>query len=80
MATRYEVTLTDGQTFWMLANLVEASAPIKANFHGGDDDWQVTPYQTADARHEAWQAAELLAEYFSTGSDDCTDVAEIKAL
>jgi len=73
MITTYRVTLTDGQKFLMSANMVEASASISANFHG-DDDWQGTPFQTADARHNAYAAAELVAEYFSTGADDCTDV------
>ena len=77
MAT-YRVTLTDGQTFQMSADLVQATGGIEANFHGGDGDWQITPYQTADARHSPVRAAELVAEYFSTGADDCTDVETVE--
>ncbi len=73
----YNVTLADGQAFLMEANLVEASAPIRANFHGGSDDWQVTPYQTADARHREKAAATLVARYFSTDDDDCTKVESV---
>lgn len=75
--TIYRVTLEDGQTFLMSANMTEASAPISANFHGGDDSWQDTPYQTADARHNANIAAELVAEYFATGPDDCVEVQSV---
>jgi hypothetical protein len=76
----YTVRLTDGQTFWMLANLAEASAPIRANFHDPDDDgaWQNTPYQTADASHRATEAAHLVATYFSTGPDDEADVESVE--
>lgn len=75
----YTVTLRDGQTFTMLANLTAAAAPIKACFHPGeDDDGQPTPYQTADAGHSAMQAARLVAEHFATGPDDCTDVASVE--
>ena len=76
--TIYRVTLTDGQKFQMNANLVQASASISVNFHGGDDDWQGTPYQTADARHDATRAAELVAEYFRAGPDDCTEVETVE--
>lgn len=77
MAT-YRVTLTDGQQFLMSANLVEASAPISANWHGGDErDWQSTPFQTADARHCTFRAAELVASYFSDGPDDCEEVESV---
>lgn len=77
--TTYIVTLADGQKFKMAADLVQASAPISANFHG-PDDWQNTPFQTADARHDETRAAELVAEYFSTGDDDCTEVESVDAL
>lgn len=75
----YRVTLTDGQIFHMQADMVQAAAPIKACFHdvNSDADWQSTPYQTADARHRETAAAELVAKYFATGPDDCTDVAAV---
>ena len=70
---RYTVTLSDGQTFTMLANLAQASAPIKASFiPGEDDDGQLTPYQTADASHSAMRAARLVADYFDAGAEVTT--------
>lgn len=75
--TIYTVVLADGQRFQMDAHLVDASAPISVNFHGGQDDWQGTPYQTADACHDATQAAELVARHFATGDDDCTEVESV---
>ncbi len=78
--TTYRVTLEDGQTFLMAANLAQASAPISANFHGGEEDWQLTPYQTADARHREFAAARLVAEYFSTGEDDHADVEDVDVI
>ena len=77
--TIYKITLVDGQTFRMCADLSQASAPISADFFG-DDEWQGWPYQTADAGHTALNAAKLLSEYFSTGDDDCTDVASVVAI
>ena len=77
--TTYKATLEDGQTFHFTADLVEASGQIWANFHDLDDDaWQVTPFQTADANHSQMRAAELLAEYFANGDDDCTDVETVR--
>lgn len=80
--TTYRVTLEDGQAFLMEANLSQASAPIRANFHDGNDDgdWQSTPYQTADARHSKMQAAELMARYFKGGPDDCIDVESVEVV
>lgn len=74
----YKVTLTDGQTFLMSANLAEASAPIWVDFHGEEDTWQSTPFQTADVRHRAKTAARMCAEYFAADSDDCTRVASVE--
>jgi hypothetical protein len=78
--TVYRVTLADGQRFVMSGNFAQAAAPITVNFHDPRDenDWQVTPYQTADARHSPDRAAELLAEHFSTGDDDCTEVESVE--
>ena len=81
--TTYIVTLADGQVFLMSANLAEASASLKANFGPDEEDedslWQVSPFQTADARHSPMRAAELLAEYFKASADDCTDVQSVEA-
>lgn len=68
--TIFIVKLDDGSKFEMSADLVQASAPISANFHGGDDDWQNTPYQTADARHDEDAAAKLVNDYFRAADDD----------
>lgn len=74
------VELTDGQAFAMDADMSDASAPISANFHDAksDSDWQPTPYQTADARHDIERAAQLVAEYFSEGESDCTTVKSVE--
>jgi hypothetical protein len=76
--TTYRVTLADGQTFSMFANLTEASAPLRANFSGEEDGDVVSPYQTADAGHRKHRAAELLAEYFATEGDS-TEVVFVEA-
>lgn len=80
--TTYKVTLADGQRFVFRANLTEAKAPISVNFHNprDEDDWQSTPYQTADARHCEMRAAKLLAEHYAEGDDDCTDVDAVIAI
>jgi hypothetical protein len=66
----YLVTLDDGSTFLMKADMVQAAASISANFHGEEDDWQGTPFQTANARHSAGTAAELVNDYFRGHGDD----------
>lgn len=74
----YRVTLTDGQTFRMAADMTRAAAPISVDFHDEPEgSWQNTPIQTADAGHEIGRAAELVAEYFSAGPDDCAEVAAV---
>ncbi len=78
--TIYTVTLTDNSTFRMSANLAEAAAAIRVNFHGGDDEWQSTPYQTADARHCAERAAELVNDYFRGGADDDSEVERVEVV
>ncbi len=79
MANIYTVTLEDGQTFLMRANLADATAPIEASFDGRDEDaFQGTPFQTADARHYATKAAELCAVYFRADADDCVTVKAVR--
>jgi hypothetical protein len=81
--TDYRVTLSDGQTFLMSADMIQASASISANFHyasDGDYAWQSTPYQTADACHDIDRAAGLVAEYFAVDEDDCFEVESVHAL
>lgn len=49
----YIVTVDGVERMRFQANLAQASAPILLE---GD----ATPFQTADARHDEWRAAELL--------------------
>ena len=81
--TIYLVTLEDGETFLMQADLSRAEAPLRACWHPygeeqDDWDWQNTPYQTADACHGDVSAAELIAQYFSESEDDCETVESVK--
>lgn len=76
----YRVTLTDGQQFLMSANLIQAADPISVNFFDNEEDWQSTPFQVADARHNAMRAAELVAEYFAAGPDACTEVETVERI
>lgn len=81
--TTYRVTMSGGWTFHFSAKLAEPSAPIAVNFHDVDDDedWQPTPYQTANACHDARRAAELLAAHFATADDaDDDEVESVEAL
>jgi hypothetical protein len=77
--TLYRVTLDDGSKFLMEADLVQASAPISANFHDPNEDgnWQGTPFQTADARHDKHQAAKIVNDYFRGGPDDYSEVEKV---
>lgn len=49
---------TTGQTVEIRADFAQAASPIEACFDGGR--WQTTPYQVADARHDARQALLLV--------------------
>lgn len=62
--TQYECRTKHGNTFSIECDMAEASAPISVCWWDPDDpdDWQITPYQTADARHNYWSAAELFLE------------------
>jgi hypothetical protein len=42
------------------ADLEQAGAGI---FLSSEDGWVSTPFRTADARHDAWRAAKLLADW-----------------
>lgn len=42
-------------------DLAQASSPIRVQ--DGDGDWQSTPYQVADARHDEYRALRLVVEY-----------------
>ena len=75
----HTVTLKDGSTFLMHFDGAKASAPITANFHDGEanEDWQGTPYQTANAGHDEHRAAELVAEYFQQYDNDCVEIKSV---
>ena len=80
-ATMYEVGLEDGQTFWMTVDLAQAASPIRASWGKAPGDksrWQTTPFQSADASHNFFSAAQLLANYFKAGPDDCTEVVDVQ--
>jgi hypothetical protein len=53
----------------MKIDLIDASAPLRANFSYKDNDWYLTPYQTAHAQHNAKRAAKLVTEYFAFGDE-----------
>ncbi len=80
----YRVTLVDGSIFLMSGNMEQASAGIQVNWHDTAYDrsggWQSTPYQTADARHSPYDAAQLVAEYFKSGPDDCEEVEDVEKI
>lgn len=47
------------------ANFSDAASPISIRFLCHDDmEWQSTPFQVADARHNPREAERLLASYF----------------
>lgn len=73
--TNYTVTFTDGDTFTMVADMAQASAPIK--WLDSDGDICHTQHQTADARHCEFKAAQLLAEGFGYYADDVQSVEEV---
>lgn len=60
----YEITQAteDGYDSYVVFNfrceLTQASCPVEIQF---GDDWDATPFQVADGRHDANRVAELLA-------------------
>jgi hypothetical protein len=54
---------------WVSADWAQASSAIKVSWHkpgnhpDGDDDWQSTPFQVADARHSPREAARLVSDW-----------------
>lgn len=55
---RYKVKLDCGETFTLLFDGTQSSAPVLWVDEFGDQ--QPTPYQTADARHCEFEAAEAI--------------------
>jgi hypothetical protein len=70
----YRAELSDGQTIRFQADLSEASAPILVE--DCDGNWCHTQYQTADARHDAEEAALLVASEDAAPDDEI----EVEAL
>jgi HD superfamily phosphohydrolase YqeK len=65
------VTLVSGYQFYFEANLAEASSPI---FYVDEEGSEVgTQYQTADARHRMWRAAELMHDLYAESDEDEID-------
>jgi len=76
---RYKVELEQAQEgFIMVADLVQASAQIC--WEDEDEEVQPSPYQTADARHDADLAAQLLVDYFAANGSDEDIVASVEEL
>ncbi len=79
--TSYEVTIDGDARLTFQANLADAAAPITVI---ADDGYELlsTPFQTADARHDANRAARLLndwcrsegGEAWGEDEDDSIDV------
>lgn len=47
------------------ADFSQASSNIMVRFHGEDGDWQATPFQVADARHDRATAERMIARHFA---------------
>lgn len=64
----YRVTETSGDSWLLFADMQQASAPISYDYHQEPGSCDVTPYQTADARHDIDRAAALVLHYIDRGS------------
>lgn len=67
-----------GDCFAMQMDPEQSASPIVANFHGGENDWQYTPYQVADADHNCEIAAKMVNEYFADKAGE--DAPEIESV
>ncbi len=70
--TRYTVTFASGTEAQFAADLSEASAPLCYVDDEGTE--HATQWQTASARHDEWQAAELVF------ADELRDGDEIESV
>jgi hypothetical protein len=77
MDRNYLVTMASGDTWIMRADMANAAAPIR--FVDDEGREQSTPYQTADARHNAGNAAALVVAYWISQGGDRDDVRSVKA-
>ena len=72
---RYTVRMASGDTWTMLADMAEASAPIQ---HETDGKVLDSSFQTADARHDAFRAAKLCVALWARKSGDADSVASVE--
>lgn len=65
-----------GGGLWLSANFAEAASPIKVSwrkpghnsYDDSADDWQSTPFQVADARHNPREAARMVSKWAQDNS------------
>ncbi len=76
------VTMVDGESFFLSADMIRATAPIWARLQK-DGAWQRTPYQTADATSpliglSSEHAAAKLAAHRFLDRRDVNDVVPVE--
>lgn len=79
MAYKHYTVTSTFEPLTFIADLTQASAPIY--YVGVDDEEFITPYQTADARHDVHAAAMLVirhlgAEWYAAPNEDADAVLE----
>jgi hypothetical protein len=76
--TTYRISQDRSEDLIFCCDLDRAEAPIR---YQGDtkDEWIQTPYQTADARHNLYEAARLACDYaqFPFGEDEDGNEVEV---
>jgi hypothetical protein len=77
MRREYRVTLSDGQSFLLSADMAEASANMSVNWSGEEDGWVSVPYQSANASQRIHVAAQLCASYAHEPGDS-TEIESIE--
>ena len=75
MKKRYTVRMKSGDTWIMLADMAEASAPLQHEVEG-QICW--TPFRTASAAHDYRRAAEIVANYLARQSGDNDSVVSVE--
>ena len=77
-AKRYTVRMASGDTWTMVADMTEASAPIQYEADGTVCD---SSFQTADARHDAYRAAKLCVALWArqSGNADSVESVEVES-
>lgn len=74
MRQTYSVTVGGEERLRFRADLVEASAPIR--IVGANGTSRPTPFQTANARHQECEAAELLNRWCRSEGGECWEEDE----